>query len=135
MRKTNLCWLVLLCGLLGGCNKQDTECLARIGGKVLSRTEGWTGRFQQSLGQDGGPVSTGLGLAGRITVRLSSDKGLAGANIEVKTAGNIVELKGTITTTEQRRRAVDLVETTIGVEKVVESLQIIPSQKEENSLP
>jgi hypothetical protein len=43
-------WLLVSLCLLGtGCNRQDTECLSRIGQKTLARTADLTGGFRDSL--------------------------------------------------------------------------------------
>ncbi len=118
-------WVLLLLLGIGGCSQQDTECLARLGQKMATRAESWLGSLQQTCG---GSFQAGLGLAGRVSLRLGCDKGLEGANIEVLVQGQIVELKGTVAAEEQRRRAVELTETTLGVEQVVDSLQVAQQQ-------
>ncbi len=125
MGKRNLWLLAWLLIVTSGCSQQDTECLARISQKMVTRTESWLESLQQSFG---GSFQAGLGLAGRVSVRLGSDKGLDGAVIEVQVNGNVVELKGTVAEEGQRRRAVGLTESTLGVEQVVDSLQLAQPQ-------
>lgn len=49
-RSARCAWLVVsLCLLATGCNRQDTECLARIGHKTLERTADLTGSFRDTL--------------------------------------------------------------------------------------
>jgi hypothetical protein len=44
-----LCLLFVLSLLGTGCNRQDTECLARIGQKSIARTADLTGNFRDTL--------------------------------------------------------------------------------------
>ena len=59
-----------------------------------------------------------------MTARLRWDKALGGTRITVQAAGGVVELRGTVGTDNQRRRALDVTETTTGVERVVDALEI-----------
>lgn len=52
------------------------------------------------------------------------DKKLADTQIQVSTTGNIVELKGIVRDLEQKRRALDLAESTTGAEKATDALEI-----------
>jgi hypothetical protein len=117
-------WLLLgLSVLAAGCSRQDTERLARVGKRIAGELEALTADCRAGLGNSwhgGGP-----GLCGRVAARLRWDKGLAGLPIEVHaTGGTTVELKGTVRDLTQRRRAVELAESTAGVEKVSDQLQV-----------
>ena len=120
--------VVLLLGLTlaAGCGN-DVEVLARVGRKALSQTE--------ALGRDavsqveprleamraGCPDPT---LAARVGCRLRWDQALAGAAIQVQATESTVELTGTVADLGQRRRAVELAQSTIGVELVIDSLVV-----------
>ena len=122
-------WLLLGLAVLGsGCSKGDTERLARVGRKILAKAAslsedtndrlhtGWQS-FRGNLGE--------TGLDARVATRLRWDKSLAEAPIEVVAlSDNAVELKGPVADLEQRRRAVALAESTLGVERVVDSLEM-----------
>jgi hypothetical protein len=117
-------WSLFLCSLglsLGGCNRQDTECLARLGRKLLDRA-------QHAQEEIGGKLDLGwkteLSLQERVSQRLRFEKLLADTRIDVKASETEVELRGTVSTPEQRQRALDVAEATLGVEKVTDSLQL-----------
>jgi BON domain len=114
------CWL-LSALLMSGCNRQDTEALTRIGQKVQSRTEAVTGDLKNTAAASWHTVGE-FGVEARVAARLRWDKELAGAAIDVLSSGTGVELRGKVATFEQRRRAVMLAESTIGVEGVKDSL-------------
>lgn len=117
MRRT----VVLSCLLLTGCVRQDTEILSRVGRKLADRVQTASSGIQDRL-----PFKVSSGeptMQERVEQRLRSDKSLAKTTIEVVIDGRRVELKGTVESDEQKRRAVDLAETTVGVERVTDSLQ------------
>jgi osmotically-inducible protein OsmY len=127
-------WLLLGLGLLAaGCSKGDTDRLARVGRKVLAKAAslsedtndrlhtGWQS-FRGNLGE--------TGLDARVATRLRWDKTLAETPIEVMALpDNAVELKGPVADLDQRRRAVALAESTLGVERVVDSLEMPGSDR------
>ena len=114
-------WCGLLLVLLAGCNRQDTEALARIGKRIAARAEALTGdvRSSAACGWQGPQES---GVEGRVAARLRWDKQLPDTAIEVVPAGAGVELRGKVRNLEQRRRAVMLADSTAGVEGVKDSL-------------
>ncbi len=117
-------WLLLgLSALAAGCSRQDTERLARVGKRVADRFEALTADCRAGFGgswNGGAP-----GLSGRVAARLRWDKGLAGLSLQVHaTGGGAVQLKGTVHDLTQRQRAVELAESTAGVEKVTDQLQV-----------
>jgi len=119
--------LVSLAAALAGCNRQDTECLARIGHKTMSRTAGLGGDFRTSLtnGWQGVCASAEeTGLETRVASRLRWEQSLADTRIDVKLKDGTIELSGTVADLPKRRRAVALAESTVGVDKVADLLQI-----------
>ena len=131
-RKVRWLWLLVALSLWGtGCNRQDTECLARIGHKTVARTGALTGNFRDTLTSGWHGVCAAAdetGLEGRVTTRLRWDQSLSETSISVHIKDGAVELSGTVADLAKRRRAVALAETTTGVDKVVDLLQI-PEQK------
>jgi hypothetical protein len=118
-------WLLLgLAGLTAGCSRQDTERLARIGKHIAAHAEALTADCRAGLGSSWNGVGEGVGLGARVGARLRWDKDLAGLPIQVHAVAGTVELKGTVRELAQRRRAVELAESTTGVEKVNDQLQI-----------
>jgi hypothetical protein len=117
-------WLLLgLTALAAGCSRQDSERLARVGKRVTARLEALTADCSAGVGSTwngGGP-----GLSGRVAARIHWDKALEDLSIQVcSTEGGTVELKGTVRDLAQRQRAVQLAESTAGVETVTDHLQI-----------
>jgi len=122
-------WYCLLSGLLvlGGCNRQDADRLARVGRKGLAKAEAALGSLTTTLpggwqGQLDG-LTDGAGLALRVSARLRWEKTLAEAPLEVQAQGAVVELRGKVHDLAQRRRAVEIAETTAGVERVTDLLE------------
>jgi hypothetical protein len=123
-------WLLAGVLVLGaGCNRQDADRLSRLGRKGLDRVETTLAGLTCSLtgGQAGIPCGPGEGrLDLRVSARLRWDKNLAGEAIEVRAQGGLIELKGKVADLARRRRAVELAETTVGVEKVNDLLEAPP---------
>lgn len=105
-----------------GCQKADTETLARLGRKVADRAQATFAEVCTRL--DLTWKMPEPGLADRVKSRLRYDLELSGAAIEVKVDGAQVELTGKLSREDQRRRAVGLAETTTGVERVTDSLLV-----------
>ncbi len=116
-------WLVLALLLAGaGCQRHDTEGLARIGRKLRDRAEAWSADFRDQFQLD---LAGDNSLETRLTQRLRGDKALADLAIEIKVNGKEIELNGIVADLALKRRAVDLAEATVGVEKVVDNLQLV----------
>jgi len=110
---------------VGGCS-QDADRMARVCHKTAAKfdgvTEGIRGRLQNGWGAVRGSVSESS-LDSRVALRLRWDADMAGADVQVRLAGpGAVELRGTVADLTQRRRAVQLARTTVGVESVVDAL-------------
>src|SRR5687768_3906361 len=103
-----------------GCQKSDADALASIGGKIAARTHGYAAQLQQKC-----PNLPGS-LESRVRSRLRWDKHLADSSVDVVVTDKNVELKGSLATPDQVRRAVDLAESTLGVDSVTNSLQVGP---------
>lgn len=99
-----------------GCQKSDADALVSIGSRIAQRTHGLAEQFQQKC-----PTLPGS-LESRIRQRLQSDKALVDTSIEVIVDDKNVELKGNLPTPDQMRRAVELAESTVGVDNVTNSL-------------
>jgi hypothetical protein len=119
-RRLGVAGLAGLLILSAGCNQQDAEAMSRIGKKLASVA----GDLKEHLGSGWQGVYNGMGLEARVAARLRWDKSLADMTIHVKATGGEIELKGTVQNAEQRRRAVDLAESTAGVERVNDSLEL-----------
>jgi osmotically-inducible protein OsmY len=114
-----------LCLLAGGCSRQDTDYLARIGRKLRERAEAAACEIGGKL--DVSRKVAASDTAQRVNQRLAGDKSLAGARIEALGETQL-ELRGSVQSPRQRLRAVELAESTVGVEKVTDSLQLADPQ-------
>src|SRR5438309_903169 len=124
MKRKTVGFLVLVISL-SGCDTQDTERLARVGKLTLDKV--------QALADDNAKMFSGLpplhrdgseqGLDARVAARLHWEKSLADAKIEVSVKDGKVELKGKVADQTQRRRAVELAESTVGADLVVDLLE------------
>src|SRR5262249_53761506 len=120
----------LLPGLLllgSGCSQRDKECLVRVSRKLVERAEGAGSGVQNNLNhgiQNVRPGPSEHGLESRIRWRMRWDRNLADAAIEVHARDGVVELKGKVMDLNARRRAVELATTTVGVERVVDRLEV-----------
>jgi osmotically-inducible protein OsmY len=106
-----------------GCNNNDRDHLAQAAGKAREKVKGLTGETGQSL-------TTGwqsMALDASISARLKWDKSLSGEQIRVQANGAVIELSGTVKDLTQHRRAVELAESTVGAEQIVDLLEV-PSQ-------
>ena len=125
-------WLLVGLSFLGsGCNRQDTECLARISHKAAARTGGLPGGLLDTLTsgwQGAHAVAEDTGLEARVASRLRWEQSLADVKINIRSNDGAIELSGTVPDLDKRRRAIAVAETTVGVSKVVDSLQL-PEQK------
>ncbi|HEY7309699.1 MAG TPA: BON domain-containing protein [Gemmataceae bacterium] len=118
--------LVLALALVAcGCS-EDADRLGRVCQKVSAKFDGVTERMRGKLQNGAGAVRGSVieaSLDSRVALRLRWDKDMAGAEVEVVPVGpGVVELHGTVSDLRQRRRAVELAGTTVGVEKVNDKL-------------
>lgn len=113
-------WMILV---LVGCNRQDTEALSRIGRKMTvharSQADDLGAKLDLRFASRKEPT-----LQEKVQDRLRFENTLTDIAFEVHVHDKEVELKGTVKTDLQRQRAVELAETTAGVDKVTNSLQI-----------
>lgn len=119
--------LLVVAAFAAGCNPDDTERMSRVARKLTARAEALTTDQDSGLNKGWQAVRNGwqeTTLAGRVAARLRWDKTLADCQIQTAAVGNAVELKGTVREPEQRQRAVELAESTLGVDKVTDALQV-----------
>ena len=77
-----------------------------------------------------------LGVQGRVYSRLRWDKGIGVESIDVAVQErNVVVLTGTLPDEETRRKAVRLAEDTVGVEEVIDRLEIVPPPPDASETP
>ncbi|CAN5154984.1 hypothetical protein BH10PLA2_BH10PLA2_02290 [soil metagenome] len=130
--------LALLCLAPVGCEKEDPEHLSNLAKKVAARAEPvvsnldaqWLQRFhptaersQPALPPVAVPIAEPDAVA-RVTSRLRYEKSLGGTSIQVVANEGALELKGKVQNVAQKKRAVELAESTTGVDRVTESLEV-----------
>lgn len=109
-----------------GCTNKDADKLAELGERLRHKAEAL---LQSPSGKRvRGLSAVPLQLAepsieARVLARLKWDKELSDTSIDVKATGGVIELAGKTSGAEQRRRAVELAQTTQGVEKVVDRME------------
>lgn len=125
MKKTLLVLLfgVIVGGALGFSKKSDADVLTRVGKTASKKVTD----AMPPANQLAGPLAatkTGelLPIEDRVRLRFQTDKALEGANITVIAEGNAVRLRGEVGNALVRARAVELAQTTCGVEKVTNEL-------------
>lgn len=116
----------------GGCSR-DADRLARVFHKTSAKfdsvTEGLRDKLHNGWGAVRGSVSE-TSLDSRVALRLRWDRDMAGADVQVRLARpGVVELTGIIADLVQRRRAIELAETTVGVESVLDHLRETDTDK------
>jgi osmotically-inducible protein OsmY len=125
IRKPTWIWVLGSLALTGlGCSKGDTERLAGVGRKITEVLEVTTNDRLDTGWQSFRANMKESGLNARVSTRLRWDKLLADTPIDVDASGGIVTLSGSVSNLDQRRRAVALAESTLGVEKVVDLIEM-----------
>jgi osmotically-inducible protein OsmY len=119
-------WAVLAV-LACGCG-EDVDRLERLCGQAAGKAEaaagGTHGRLSAGVLAVRGTFSDASPEC-RVGVRLRWDKALAGADVQVKTEKpGVVRLEGTVADAAQQQRAIELAESTQGVEQVVNALTV-----------
>jgi len=113
---------LLLASLLAltGCQRSDGDRLAGIGRAVTRNAE--------QLIPNRSPIGSGLtlhvGADQRVRDRFKTDRYLNAQAIEVTAEGGSVRLKGIVAEQALKLRAVEMAESTIGVEQVVDELML-----------
>jgi osmotically-inducible protein OsmY len=123
-------WVFLVAGLTFatcGCEGQDTDRLGRAARRIAAKFDSLTSGADDKLSAGWQAFRVDLNemsLDARVSARLRWDKALAGAKIQVQAKDGVIELKGPVADMAQRRRAVELAESTAGAEKVTDLLEI-----------
>ena len=107
-----------------GCNRQDTECLSRIGRKVAVHTKRNTGDIGSKLDVSWAGAKREPTLQEKVQDRLRWENTLTDVTFDVSVKDKQVELKGTVKTAQQRQRALELAETLAGVDKVTDAITV-----------
>ena len=115
--------------LIAGCNRQDAECLSRIGRKISAHAKSSAGDVGAKLNLSWAGSKKEPTLQEKIQDRLRWESTLADVTFDVVVKDKEVELKGTVKGALQRQRAIELAETLAGVEKVTDAI-VVREQEE-----
>jgi hypothetical protein len=116
---------------LTGCSRQDKERLMRVGGRVSTRADTLIAGPRDKLTEGWKALRAGwdqVSLDARVSARLRWDKSLEGSAIHVHADGDTVRLEGTVRDLGQQRRAVELANSTIGANQVLDQLKVATSE-------
>jgi hypothetical protein len=123
-RSRSVCLAFCLLTAATGCTRQDTECISRIGRKVSAHARNNAGDLGTMFDLAWVSARKEPSLQERIQDRLRFDKSLAEFTFEVCVKDKEVEVKGQVKTAEQRQRAIELAESLVGVERVIDSITL-----------
>jgi hypothetical protein len=116
----------LIAVIFAGCSPHDNEHLARLGRKIGGRIGSLTAGHDEELTRAWGALGTkgeDQPLEVRVLSRIRWDRDLADCKIEVLREGAMIELSGTVPNHAAHQRAIDLAQTTVGVESVADWLE------------
>jgi osmotically-inducible protein OsmY len=116
-----------LLAFLAGCDDREAASFRKVGAKTLAKVEALAGEAGSRLGvrlEETQAKVDHFTVPARVRARLRWDQALAGADVQVQADGAAVTLTGTVRTDEQRRRAVELAQSTAGVTAVTERLAV-----------
>jgi hypothetical protein len=112
--------------LLGssGCNRSDGVRLGKIGVKVADKVQVLLPDHTPFVPPSLGTMSDAT-LESRVRVRFQTDRYLTSLPIEIIVELASVRLKGQVDSDVLKQRAVEIAESTVGVEKVVDELLVV----------
>jgi hypothetical protein len=110
---------------LAGCNRQDTEALARVGHKIAGHARTTADDMGSKLDLRWKGMRQEPSLQEKIQDRLRWENTLTDVTLEVHVKEKEVEVKGSVKTPLQRQRAIELAETVAGVDKVTDAIQVV----------
>jgi osmotically-inducible protein OsmY len=129
--------------VLAGCTDQDASRISKVSGKALKRAERLTGEAGEQLGINVPkvekqveqkldvvkPDTDGQDVSQRVQTRLKWDDLLEGLTIRVRAEKGVITLSGKVRNEMQRRRALVLTESTKGVDRVVDAMELDVSER------
>lgn len=127
MRKSIL--LVLPASLFVGCSQNDSDHINNISRKAIGYLEARAGGpqgqvitgYQAVLGSMGESL-----LDNRVATRLNWDKLMAETRVEVKlVSSGVVKLTGLVKEETQKQRAMEIAQSTTGVNKVINEVVVV----------
>src|SRR5262245_22074135 len=115
-----LVYTTVLLTAASGCQKSDTETLARLGRRLAERGQSALADVRARLDVKWTPPGEPT-LEERVRLRLRYDGDLGELPVEIKVDGVLVEVSGKVRNAEHKNRIVTLIETTKGVERVIDT--------------
>jgi hypothetical protein len=104
-----------------GCDRSDADRLARVGRKAADKFAAMV----PDRTPFGSPLSLSSGdLENRVKERFRSDAFLSPIQFELAVEGTSVRIKGAVDDDVLKRRAVEIAQTTVGVEKVIDEIAV-----------
>jgi len=117
-----------LCLAVAGCSDADADKLRKVGDKTFDRAAVVVQQTWDELGRtllDQQPTPAEPDLLSKVQSRLKWERDLEGLPIVATVTGDVVTLTGTVKTKEHKEMATKLVETTVGVSKVVDEVVVM----------
>jgi osmotically-inducible protein OsmY len=123
--RTAIC-LVIVCASLSVMGQQKES--DSIGDKVNRGLERAESKLRETWG-DIKRATHRMTIEGRVYARLYWDKSLADAPFQLEARnGGVIVLKGSVPTSEAKHRAIELAQSTVGVNETVDELGIAPNK-------
>jgi len=119
--------VVIVCGALrAGAQQKDSD-------SISDKVDRGVRAVESRLRETWGDIKRGthrMTIQGRVYARLYWDKSLADATLTIETKdGGVVILKGTVPTREAKHRAVELSQSTVGVNETTDELAVAPNKE------
>jgi osmotically-inducible protein OsmY len=118
--------VLVCCGTINALGQQkDSDS---IGDKVDRGVKAVESKFREKWG-DVKRATHRMTIEGRVYARLYWDKSLADADLKIEGKdGGMVVLQGSVPTAEAKHRAVELAQSTLGVNETTDELVVAPSK-------
>jgi BON domain len=118
--------VMVLCGALNAVGQQNDS--DSIGDKVNRGLHKAEEKLRETW-KDIQKTTHRMTVQGRVYARLYWDKSLSDAPLQIETKdGGVVVLKGSVPSSEAKRRAVELTQSTVGVNETIDELGVAPNK-------
>jgi len=117
--------VLIFCGAITVGQQKESDSFTDKADRALKQAES---KFRETWG-DIKKATHRMTVQGRVYARLYWDKSLTDAPFQIEARdGGIVVLKGSVPSAEAKHRAVELAQSTVGVNEAVDELGIAPSK-------
>jgi hypothetical protein len=120
--KRHLFLIIIAVFSMAGCNRSDGDRLARVGTRATKNLKAMIPERIPISGSIG--LTNGSEMENRVRQRFRSDRYLSSLSLEIICEENAVRLKGQVDDPLLKRRASEIAESTIGVEKVIDEIVV-----------